>query len=144
MKKVEGGFKLARVHLETTGRVDGLDEAAFQAMAEKAKDGCPVSQLLKPGLEEMMLKATCSLEIDDGVVLRQRRDAGDEEEFIAKAFGGDGFQLRGFGKRGKTLTVGEVWGSVVAAKDDGAQGEVNFVNEAGLEKRGGDFAAAFA
>ena len=58
MKKVEGGFKLARVHLETTGRVDGLDEAAFQATAEKAKNGCPVSQLLKPGLEEMTLKAT--------------------------------------------------------------------------------------
>jgi osmotically inducible protein OsmC len=58
MKKVEAGFKLARVHLETTGRVDGLDEAAFQATAEKAKNGCPVSQLLKPGLEEMTLKAT--------------------------------------------------------------------------------------
>ncbi|HXC97893.1 MAG TPA: OsmC family protein [Verrucomicrobiae bacterium] len=58
MKKVEGGFKLARMHLETTGRVDGLDEAAFQATAEKAKNGCPVSQLLKPGLEEMTLKAT--------------------------------------------------------------------------------------
>lgn len=58
MKKVEGGFKLARVHLETTGKVDGLDEAAFQATAEKAKNGCPVSQLLKPGLEEMTLKAT--------------------------------------------------------------------------------------
>lgn len=58
MKKVEGGFKLARVRLETTGRVDGLDEATFQKTAEKAKDGCPVSQLLKPGLEEMTLKAT--------------------------------------------------------------------------------------
>jgi osmotically inducible protein OsmC len=58
MKKVEGGFKLAWVHLETTGKVDGLDEAAFQATAEKAKNGCPVSQLLKPGLEEMTLKAT--------------------------------------------------------------------------------------
>jgi osmotically inducible protein OsmC len=58
MKKVEGGFKLARVHLDTTGRVDGLDAAEFQKTAEKAKDGCPVSQLLKPGLEEMTLKAT--------------------------------------------------------------------------------------
>ncbi len=58
MKKVEGGFKLAKVHLETTGKVDGLDDAAFQATAEKAKNGCPVSQLLKPGLEEMTLKAT--------------------------------------------------------------------------------------
>ena len=54
MKKVEGGFKLARVHLETTGRVDGLDEAAFQANGGEGerRSGCPVSQLLKPGLEE--------------------------------------------------------------------------------------------
>jgi osmotically inducible protein OsmC len=57
MTKAEGGFKLSRVRLETTGRVDGLDEAAFQRTAEKAKNGCPVSQLLKPGLEEMTLKA---------------------------------------------------------------------------------------
>ena len=38
--------------------LDGVDEATFQQTAEKAKNGCPVSQLLKPGLEEMTLKAT--------------------------------------------------------------------------------------
>lgn len=58
MKKVENGFKLSRVQLETTGRVDGIDDATFQRTAEKAKEGCPVSQLLKPGLEEISLKAT--------------------------------------------------------------------------------------
>jgi osmotically inducible protein OsmC len=58
MKKVEGGFKLAKIQLETTGRVEGIDAATFQKTAEKAKDGCPVSQLLKPGLEELTLKAT--------------------------------------------------------------------------------------
>jgi osmotically inducible protein OsmC len=29
------------------GEVPGLDEAGFKAAAEKAKDGCPVSQALK-------------------------------------------------------------------------------------------------
>lgn len=58
MVKTDTGFKIAKIHLETTGVVDGLDDAAFQATAEKAKNGCPVSQLLKPGLDEMTLKAT--------------------------------------------------------------------------------------
>ena len=68
---------------------------------------------------------------------------GDEEQFIAEAFGGDGFQLRGFGERGKTLTVGK-GGGAIAAEDDGTKGEVNFVDEAGLEECRVDFAAAFA
>jgi len=58
MAKTEAGFKLSKIRLETTGKVDGLDDATFQATAEKAKNGCPVSQLLKPGLEELSLKAT--------------------------------------------------------------------------------------
>jgi osmotically inducible protein OsmC len=56
--KTEAGFKLTKMHLETTGKVDGIDDAAFQQIADKAKNGCPVSQLLKPGLEELTLKAT--------------------------------------------------------------------------------------
>ena len=58
LAKTDGGFKITKIRLETTGKVDGLDDAAFQATAEKAKVGCPVSQLLKPGLEELSLKAT--------------------------------------------------------------------------------------
>jgi osmotically inducible protein OsmC len=58
MVKTDTGFKIAKIHLETTGAVDGIDDATFQQTAEKAKNGCPVSQLLKPGLEEMTLKAT--------------------------------------------------------------------------------------
>jgi len=58
MVKTDTGFKLAKVRLETTGMVDGLDDATFQKTAEMAKNGCPVSQLLKAGLEEMTLKAT--------------------------------------------------------------------------------------
>jgi osmotically inducible protein OsmC len=58
MVKTDAGFKIAKIHLETSGMVDGLDDAAFQQTAEKAKNGCPVSQLLKPGLEELTFKAT--------------------------------------------------------------------------------------
>ena len=58
MVKTDTGFKLSKVRLDTTGIVDDLDDAAFQKTAEMAKNGCPVSQLLKPGLDEMTLKAT--------------------------------------------------------------------------------------
>ena len=58
LSRGDAGFKISKIHLETTGRVDGLDEAAFQKTAEKAKEGCPVSQLLKPGLQELTMRAT--------------------------------------------------------------------------------------
>jgi osmotically inducible protein OsmC len=57
MAKTETGFKITKINLETTGTVDGMDEATFQKTAEKAKEGCPVSQLLKPGLEQLTLTA---------------------------------------------------------------------------------------
>jgi osmotically inducible protein OsmC len=58
MAKTDTGFKLSKIHLEMVGQVDGIDEATFQQTAAKAKEGCPVSQLLKPGLDEMTLRAT--------------------------------------------------------------------------------------
>jgi osmotically inducible protein OsmC len=58
MVKTDAGFKLSKIHLETVGQVDGIDDATFQQTAAKAKEGCPVSQLLKPGLDELTLKAT--------------------------------------------------------------------------------------
>jgi len=39
-----------KVHLETTGKVEGMDEATFVQMAEEAEKVCPVSNLLRPGL----------------------------------------------------------------------------------------------
>ena len=39
-----------KMHLETTGRVEGLDAKAFQQMAQEAEKACPVSNLLRPGL----------------------------------------------------------------------------------------------
>ena len=41
-----GGFKLTGIVLKLVGEVEGLDEAGFQAAAEKAKAGCPVSKAL--------------------------------------------------------------------------------------------------
>ena len=47
IEKVGDGFKITKMRLEVRGEVPGLDEAGFRAAAEKAKDGCPVSQALK-------------------------------------------------------------------------------------------------
>lgn len=57
MRRDESGTKLTKMHLEVEARVPGIDAAAFKAIAEKAKDTCPVSALLKPGLEEITLDA---------------------------------------------------------------------------------------
>ena len=42
-----GGFKLTGITLTVSGDVDGLDAAGFEAAAEAAKVGCPVSKALK-------------------------------------------------------------------------------------------------
>jgi lipoyl-dependent peroxiredoxin len=52
-----GGWKLTKVHLETEVSGDGLDAETVRRSAEAAKEQCPVSVLLKPGLEEMTLNA---------------------------------------------------------------------------------------
>ena len=57
LAKLESGFKVTKIHLETEGRVPGLDESGFREAAENAKDNCPISQLLKPGLESITMEA---------------------------------------------------------------------------------------
>jgi len=57
MRRDESGNKLTKLHLDVEARVPGLDVAAFVALAEKTKDSCPVSVLLKPGLEELSVHA---------------------------------------------------------------------------------------
>jgi osmotically inducible protein OsmC len=42
--------KINKMHLETRGRVAGLDNAAFKRLADEAEKKCPVSNLLRPGL----------------------------------------------------------------------------------------------
>lgn len=39
--------KISKIRLETRGTVPGANAAGFQKAAEGAKDGCPVSQLVK-------------------------------------------------------------------------------------------------
>jgi osmotically inducible protein OsmC len=49
--KVGEGFKLTSVRLTIRGQVEGLDDEAFRAAAEGAKENCPVSQALKGNVE---------------------------------------------------------------------------------------------
>ena len=42
--------KINKMHLETRGRVAGLDNVAFKRLAEEAEKNCPVSNLLRNGL----------------------------------------------------------------------------------------------
>jgi hypothetical protein len=41
------GMGVVGIHLDLTGTVPGINEAEFLALAEEAKVGCPISQLLK-------------------------------------------------------------------------------------------------
>ncbi|HEY4250077.1 MAG TPA: OsmC family protein [Roseomonas sp.] len=47
LEKQADGFAITAVHLTLRARIPGTDDAAFQALAAKAKAGCPVSKLLK-------------------------------------------------------------------------------------------------
>jgi len=62
LRPVENGFKIISVHLQTEGAVPGIDEAAFSQAADSAKENCPVSALLKPGLESLTVEARLSRE----------------------------------------------------------------------------------
>ncbi len=50
-----GGWKITTIHLETEASGEGLDEETLKRAAEQAKEQCPVSVLLKPGLEGITL-----------------------------------------------------------------------------------------
>lgn len=55
--KEGGGFRISRMKLETEGTVPGVDEETFQRIAQEASQTCPVSTLLKPGLDGIDLQA---------------------------------------------------------------------------------------
>lgn len=46
LEKAEAGFAITTVHLEVTAKVPGADQQAFEAAANTAKAGCPVSKVL--------------------------------------------------------------------------------------------------
>ena len=50
-----GGWKITAIHLETEASGAGIDDATLKKAAEQAKEQCPVSVLLKPGLESITL-----------------------------------------------------------------------------------------
>ena len=50
------GTGITSVKLTVRGRIDGIEDSAFQSLAEEAKEGCPVSKALK-GNVEMTLDA---------------------------------------------------------------------------------------
>src|ERR1700733_12287812 len=45
--KDDDGFSITSVHLTVTAKIPGIEPAAFQSIATKAKAGCPVSKLMK-------------------------------------------------------------------------------------------------
>ena len=47
MEKTDAGFTVTKIHLDVTARVPGIDQAGFDAAANNAKTGCPISRLLK-------------------------------------------------------------------------------------------------
>ena len=53
----DGGWKITTVHLETEVAGTGLDAETVKRAAGQAKEQCPVSVLLKPGLESISLDA---------------------------------------------------------------------------------------
>jgi osmotically inducible protein OsmC len=46
LDKLDEGFGITRIELDTRARVPGVDEEEFQRIAEGAKKGCPVSRAL--------------------------------------------------------------------------------------------------
>jgi osmotically inducible protein OsmC len=52
-----GGWKISKVSLETSVSGDGLDAETLKRAADQAKEQCPVSVLLKPGLESLTMEA---------------------------------------------------------------------------------------
>jgi osmotically inducible protein OsmC len=55
LEKVDGKSTITRINLDTEAEVPGIDESAFQRIAEGARTGCPVSRAL--GGVEIILNA---------------------------------------------------------------------------------------
>lgn len=45
LEKDNGGFAIPAIHLDLRARIPGADKATFEAAANAAKEGCPVSKL---------------------------------------------------------------------------------------------------
>lgn len=47
IEKVEAGFKVTKMHLETRAKVPGISADQFAQIAATTKDGCPISGIMK-------------------------------------------------------------------------------------------------
>jgi lipoyl-dependent peroxiredoxin len=47
IEKIGEGFEITTSHLNVTARIPGADQAKFMQLANKAKEGCPVSKVMK-------------------------------------------------------------------------------------------------
>jgi osmotically inducible protein OsmC len=56
METTDDGPTVTRIHLSTHATIPGIEKAMFDELAKKAKDGCPISRLLKSA--EITLDAT--------------------------------------------------------------------------------------
>ena len=56
LRNVDGQPTITKMHLVVEGKVDGIDQDAFQEAAEKAKAGCVISRALA-GVDEITLEA---------------------------------------------------------------------------------------
>jgi len=47
LENTGGGWSVTKSHLDVTARIPGADQVAFEKAANAAKEGCPISKLLK-------------------------------------------------------------------------------------------------
>jgi osmotically inducible protein OsmC len=45
LEQIDNGYAITAVHLSLEAKIPGADQATFEALAAKAKAGCPVSKL---------------------------------------------------------------------------------------------------
>jgi osmotically inducible protein OsmC len=57
MSQRNGAPRIIKIHLDTEVDAEGLNETTLKEVAAQAKEQCPVSVLLRPGLEEITLSA---------------------------------------------------------------------------------------
>lgn len=58
LEKTKEGFAITEMHLDISGSVPEIDEATFRRIVEEADKGCPVSNLLREGLDIVIDKAS--------------------------------------------------------------------------------------
>jgi len=56
METTDDGPTVTKIHLSTQATVSGIEKSMFDELAKKAKEGCPISRLLKAA--EITLDAT--------------------------------------------------------------------------------------